>query len=247
MLKCAGHEVVKLHALYGGTRRVVGLDLAPGMVALAQASAGSHCVAHTPLPRPPPMGAHRQCSPVCSGRVPRIKIKVLGHAQAGRRTFMMQCSCAGCTLVRPRQGGHMRMCVHACMQEAASQHLSRMGASTGALSAEHGSGQSLHDPRSADAGASASCAAMAMEAHVADAACLDAWAPAAAVLSVFGLQQLGALAPQVGPQGQGQEQGVKGSRPLRMHACMQQLRGSGAAGLDRQCSHALSTFPCLLA
>ncbi|GLC46173.1 hypothetical protein PLESTM_001835100 [Pleodorina starrii] len=46
-----------------------------------------------------------------------------------------------------------------------------------------------------DAGGQASAAAP-LEAHVADASCLDGYGPAAAVLSVFGLQQMGPAAPQ---------------------------------------------------
>lgn len=52
------------------------------------------------------------------------------------------------------------------------------------------------------AGGAAGAGGAALEAHVGDASSLDEHAPAAAVVSVFGLQQMGAVAPQVRGSGQ---------------------------------------------
>ncbi len=56
--------------------------------------------------------------------------------------------------------------------------------------------------RSCAAGGAAGAGGAALEAHVGDASRLHEHAPAAAVVSVFGLQQMGAVAPQVRAWGQ---------------------------------------------
>ncbi|KAG2427612.1 hypothetical protein HXX76_012265 [Chlamydomonas incerta] len=114
-----GQELLPLHALHGGQRRVVGLDLSHGMIDLARAAIAAASSASS-----------------------------------------------------------------AAAASSASSAASSAAAAASAASAASASA-AAQQPRAREP----------VEAHVADATALDAFGPAAAVVSVFGLQQMGALAP----------------------------------------------------
>ncbi|KXZ41629.1 hypothetical protein GPECTOR_354g111 [Gonium pectorale] len=153
-----GHELVRLHRLFGGRRAVTGLDLSRGMVQLAQEAIAEYAATAASG------GGYGGCSGGGSS----------GSTSGGPRRQQAQ-----------EQEGR-----GAAQRTSPADGDAPEAAGVGAEAGAGGGAAGASRP------AVTAAAAAALAAHVADACSLEGYGPAAAVLSVFGLQQMGPLAPE---------------------------------------------------